>query len=147
MTDDRNVGSYHSKAALFSGYQPCHTLRSHLRLRGHLLTFAVKSSAYCLTLMIRHSLMSCSHRRRDETRQFCLVSNCLTRQDSFVSSASAVWTSHYWLHEKLTSTTAYTASDDTKLNASRLHTNAESMRTSHAWELLATDIVGHLLVG
>jgi len=44
--------------------------------------------------------MACSHRQRDETRQFGLVSNCvhtanLTRQDSFVSSASVVWTNHY----------------------------------------------------
>ena len=36
----------------------------------------------------------------DKTRQFCLVSNCVhtansTRQDSLVSSASAVWTNHY----------------------------------------------------
>ena len=39
----------------------------------------------------------------DKTRQFCLVSNCVhtansTRQDSFVSCASAVWTSHNRTH-------------------------------------------------
>ena len=45
------------------------------------------------------SLMVCSHRRHERDQMFCLVCSWVTpptrtRQDNFVSSASAVWTSH-----------------------------------------------------